>query len=56
MNEVMRVLKDENLEQQNPRFELNCYLEISVRKKDADRVIDKLKRLYGVTVEYLKTV
>jgi putative IMPACT (imprinted ancient) family translation regulator len=56
MNEVMRVLKDENLEQQNPRFELNCYLEISVRKKDADRVVDKLKRLYGVAVEYLRTV
>jgi uncharacterized YigZ family protein len=56
MNEVMRVLKDENLEQQNPKFELSCYLEISVRKKDADRVIDKLKRLYGVKVEYLKTV
>ena len=56
MNEVMRVLKDEGIEQQNPRFELNCYLEISVRKKDADRVVEKLKRLYGVTVEYLRTV
>ncbi|MBO7288003.1 MAG: YigZ family protein [Bacteroidales bacterium] len=56
MNEVMRVLKDENLEQQNPKFELSCYLEISVRKKDADRVVDKLKRLYGVKIEYLKTV
>ena len=29
---------------------------VSEGKKDADRVIDKLKRLYGVTVEYLKTV
>ena len=56
MNEVMRVLKDENIEQQNPKFELNCYLEISVRKKDADRVTDKLKRLYGVEVSYLRTV
>ena len=56
LNEVMRVLKDENLEQQNPKFELNCYLEISVRKKDADRVVEKLGRLYGVEVNYLKTV
>ena len=56
MNEVMRVLKDEGIEQQNPRFELNCYLEISVRKKDADRVVEKLKRLYGVDVCYLRTV
>ena len=56
MNEVMRVLKEENLEQQNSKFELSCYLEISVRKKDADRVVDKLKRLYGVKIEYLKTI
>ena len=52
----MRVLKDEGIEQQNPRFELNCYLEIYVRKNDADRVVEKLKRLYGVTVEYLQTI
>ena len=45
-----------SVEQQNPKFELSCYLEISVRKKDADRVVDKLKRLYGVKVDYLRTV
>lgn len=56
LNEVMRVLKDENIEQRNPRYELNCYLEISVRKNDADRVVEKLKRLYGVEVNYLKTI
>lgn len=56
MNEVMRVLKEESIEQQNPKFELNCYLEISVRKNDSDRVVEKLKRLYGVEVCYLKTV
>ena len=56
MNEVMRVLKDEGIEQQNPRFELNCYLEISVRKNDSDIVVEKLKRLYGVDVDYLRTV
>ena len=56
LNEVMRILKDENLEQQNPKFELRCYLEISIRQSDSDRIVEKLKRLYGVTVKYLKTV
>ena len=56
LNEVMRILKDENLEQQNPKFELACYLEISIRQSDSDRIVEKLKRLYGVTVKYLKTV
>lgn len=56
LNEVMRILKDENLEQQNPKFELNCYLEISIRQSDSDRIIEKLKRIFGVTVKYIKTV
>ena len=56
LNEVMRILKDENLEQQNPKFEMKCYLEISIRQSDSDRITEKLKRIYGVTVNYLKTV
>ena len=56
LNEVMRILKDENLEQQNPKFEMDCYLEISIRQSDSDRIVEKLKRIYGVDVKYLKTV
>jgi uncharacterized YigZ family protein len=56
LNEVMRILKDENLQQQNPKFEIRCYLEISIRQSDSDRIIAKIKRLYGVEVKYLKTV
>ncbi len=56
LNEVMRILKDENLQQQNPKFEIRCYLEISIRQSDSDRIIAKIKRLYGVDVKYLKTV
>ncbi len=56
MNEVMRVLKEENLEQQNPKFEMRCYLEISIRQGDSKRIVDKLKRLYGLDVKYIKTI
>lgn len=56
MNEVMRVLKEENLEQQNPKFEMRCYLEISIRKGDSERIVDKLKHLYGLDLKYLKTI
>ena len=56
LNEVMRILKDENLEQQNPKFELRCYLEISIRQSDSDRIVEKLKKIFGVEVKYLKTV
>lgn len=56
MNEVMRVLKEENLEQQNPKFEMRCYLEISIRKGDSERIVDKLKHLYSLDLKYLKTI
>ena len=56
MNEVMRLLKEENLEQQNPRFELNCYLEFSTRKNDASRISEKFRNLFGVKITHLKTV
>lgn len=56
MNEVMRVMKEENLEQQNPLFELDCYLEFSTRKTEADRIVSKFKAIFGVTVTYIKTL
>lgn len=56
MNEVMRVMKEEGLEQQNPRFEMNCYLEFSTRKNNADQIVAKFKSIFGVTINYLKTL
>ena len=56
LNEVMRILKDENLEQLNPKFEMRCYLEVSIRQKESDRIVDKFKRLFGVDVKYIKTI
>ena len=56
MNEVMRIMKEENLEQQNQRFELDCYLEFSTRKNDASRVFDKFDNLFGVKITHLKTM
>ena len=38
MNIVMRKIKEENLEQLNPKFELKCELNIEVRLKDCDRI------------------
>jgi uncharacterized YigZ family protein len=56
MNEVMRVMKEENLEQQNSRFELDCYLEFSTRKNSASRIFDKFSNLFGVKITHIKTI
>lgn len=56
MNDVMRVMKEEGLEQLNPRFEMDCYLEFSTRKNDTDKIVAKFKSIFGVTVKYIKTM
>jgi uncharacterized YigZ family protein len=55
MNEVMRIMKEENLEQHNSKFELDCYFEIQIRKNDADRIFEKFQNLYGLNIKYLET-
>ena len=56
MNDVMRVMIEADLEPLNPRFEMDCYLEFSTRKNDADRIVTKFKNIFGVTVTYIKTL
>ena len=51
----MRIMKEENLEQHNPKFELNCYFEIRIRKSEADRIEEKFKNLYGLNIKFLET-
>lgn len=56
MNEVMRVMKEAGLEQLNPRFEMDCYVEFSTRKNEAEKIVSKFNNIFGVTVSYIKTV
>jgi uncharacterized YigZ family protein len=56
MNDVMKILKDENLEQWEQDFQLDCKLKFSVRKNDADTVIEKFGKIEGVKSEYLLTI
>jgi len=54
MNTVMRIIKDEDLKIVNQKMELNCEIEIAVRKKDAERVFGILENTYKVTIKRLE--
>ena len=56
MNEVMRVMKEENLDTLNPRFEMDCYMEFSTRQKEASRIAEKFSNLFGVKITHIKTM
>lgn len=45
MNEVMKIMKDENLTQSNHDFDQICELDFSVRQGDAERVCKILKKI-----------
>ncbi len=53
MNEVMKIIKDEHLEQLNQNFEQNCRLTFSVRKKNSNKVYELFSKISNLGVKYL---
>ena len=51
MNKVMRVIKEKNLEIITQKMELNCEIEISTRKKNAENVFDTFTNLFEIEVK-----
>ncbi|TWR26636.1 YigZ family protein [Mucilaginibacter achroorhodeus] len=52
MNDVMRIIKDEQLQVLEQRSELNCSIQFSVRKTQIEVVMSKLNKLTGAKIRY----
>ncbi|HAF30263.1 MAG TPA: YigZ family protein [Bacteroidales bacterium] len=55
MNEVMRIMKEEQIEHIDQNFELSCSITLSLRKADVDKVLSKFDRVENLKIEYLET-
>jgi uncharacterized YigZ family protein len=53
MSDVMGIVKAEQLKQLKQNFALNCALDVAVRLKKADTVIDQLNKIEGVKTDLL---
>ena len=53
MNEVMKIIKDENLTISNEIFDNDCSLEVSVRKSQLNQVLGKLEKVQGLKAIYM---
>ncbi|MDH7914055.1 YigZ family protein [Winogradskyella sp. SYSU M77433] len=53
MSKVMRLLKENDVEIINQKLELNCLLEISVRKNNSSNVFELFSEFYGVKITEL---
>ena len=56
MNDVMRLVKEENLLILNQQFDNLCEMDVSVRKMQVNPVVQKLEKLESVTYSYIRTI
>lgn len=52
MNEVMRIIKDDNLDVLEQQFDNNCAIKVSIRKMQVNQSITKLQKLSSVNLKY----
>ncbi|MCX6230210.1 MAG: YigZ family protein [Bacteroidetes bacterium] len=55
MNDVMKLLKDENLHQFEQAFETACSLKFTVRKNNSDRLYEAFRKIEGLKIKFLRT-
>ncbi|ADY51476.1 Uncharacterized protein family UPF0029, Impact, N-terminal protein [Pseudopedobacter saltans DSM 12145] len=56
MNNIMRIIKEEELNPTNQTFDLQCSMEISIRKSDLDKVLGKIEKIEGINIKYIRTI
>ncbi len=55
MNDVMKILKEENIGQSDQSFDLECRILINFRVSDKEKVLGRLSRIDGLKFKYIET-
>lgn len=55
MNDIMRILKEENIDQMDQKFDLSCSVTISFRKADTEKILNKFERIENLKIEFVET-
>ncbi len=56
MNDVMKILKDHNLEQISNDFAISCQIVFAVRRNESDHIHRIFSSIYGLTIKYMATI
>jgi len=54
MNTVMRIIKEEDLTIVNQKLELNCEIQMAVRKKDSEKIFELFENTYKVDIKKIE--
>ena len=55
MNDVMRILKEENIGQSEQSFDLDCRILLNFRVTQKEKILNRLSRIDGLKFQYLDT-
>jgi uncharacterized YigZ family protein len=55
MNDVMKILKEENIGQSDQSFDLECCIKINFRETAKEKNLNRLSRVEGLKYKYLET-
>jgi uncharacterized YigZ family protein len=55
INDVMKIIKEESIEQSDQLFELECKIKVRFRVSLKDRIIERLNRVDGIKCQYIET-
>lgn len=55
MNEIMRIMKEEQIEQIDQNFELSCTITLALRRADVEKVLSKFDRVEKLKIEFIET-
>lgn len=53
MNEVMRVIKEEEIQFSNQIFDLTCSIDLEIRQSRVNKVCGRLQKIEGLILQYL---
>ncbi|MBE8715373.1 IMPACT family protein [Sphingobacterium hungaricum] len=56
LNDVMRVIKEEDITVINQQFDLDCEMQIEMRQTQVEGVLSKLEKIENLKLNYLRTV
>jgi len=56
MNEVMKLIKEEDLESFDQKFDLACELKLAINQSETNKIIEKLGSVGGLEIKYLYTL
>jgi len=55
MNDIMRILKEENIGQSEQSFDLECRILLNFRVTLKEKILNRLSRIEGLKYTYLDT-